>query len=197
MTEIVGCICTYNSAETIEKTYNSIRLLVDRVVFIDGLMPEVWSKRNPGETLPGPPYNSQDRTLEICSKLGKCIVASQSPWKDETEARNKFWSEVGDGNWAFIIDSDEILSINDDNGIKGWRASILKEEAPAIQVTMKQTGSKITRPMVRLYKVQNGIHYYEGNHAHVTDQNNRDITSMAPWYAHMIILNTMTNWERI
>jgi glycosyltransferase involved in cell wall biosynthesis len=93
--KLTACILTYNHEDWIRTCLESLRSAVDRIIVIDG--------------------GSKDRTLDIIAEYPKAEVHFHK-WRGNIGMqRNNYLRYLEDGEWAIVMDSDEVLS---DNGFK-------------------------------------------------------------------------------
>lgn len=97
---IIAVINTYNDKDHIEKTLQSVKGKVDKIVVVDGAYADF-----PHDV----PY-STDGTLDIAKKYADVLIEcpNQKAWHDEMVKRSAYL--IGnEGDWYLMIDADELF----------------------------------------------------------------------------------------
>jgi hypothetical protein len=112
---IVACYAVANEARLIAESLRSVKAYVDRYVVVDS----IW------DTIPLNATHSTDVTRRICEEVCYPVpltyIESDRKLRQE-EARNRYLEEVRSGDWAFVIDGDEVLYADHTEAIQtfGW-----------------------------------------------------------------------------
>ena len=123
---IVGCLIVFECEDTIGKTLRSIERFVDRIIAIDGAYVGKCDYTA-----------SKDRTqLKVIGfPKPKILIRPHEShqWRDEMHVRNKYLDPgyVDEGDWLFIIDSDEWIS----SGVDETLDFLLDSKQPYHDVT--------------------------------------------------------------
>jgi len=100
--EIVACICAFEAEQTLQRTLDSLKELVDRIIIVDGS----WKGFADYAA-------SKDRTVEIASSYPKTtVIPAEKPYETEMEKRTQYLNPklVKEDDWLLIIDDDEFLT---------------------------------------------------------------------------------------
>ena len=108
MTKIWGCVIVYNNADYLRATLESIKILCDGIIIIDGKY----------EAYPGKYHYSTDGSYDIIldfietwkNDVDITFIPAKL-WKTQVEKRNAYLEhdEIDVGDWLFVIDGDEAL----------------------------------------------------------------------------------------
>jgi len=99
---IVACMVVHNEAETIAHAIRSVKAYVDRFVVVDAVF----------DTNPVEAVRSTDDTHAVAHRMteGKPLTYWQGTSKiEENVARNLYLDELAPGDWALVVDGDEVL----------------------------------------------------------------------------------------
>lgn len=120
MTNIIALMNIYNEAETIQRSIDSIKGLVDKIIVCDGRYPD----------FPGPSPVSDDGTLDIIKKYKDIdikVIVCNTPTPQYLK-RSLLLDYLEDGDWAFIMDGDEELVYDEGCNTEFVREEILRHE---------------------------------------------------------------------
>lgn len=144
--KIIAVIMVYNCGEVLPDTLKSIDGLVDEIRCFDGRYSYIKSKS----------LYSTDDTREIVEKfalLSKSKTTyNQLPFSMfESEARTFSIRGIKEGDWVFVIDSDE--------RVVKWDETIRKSKEPSRSIFMDDK----LYPVCRLYRKISDMKYYGGD----------------------------------
>lgn len=160
----IGCMIIYNEAPYIGKALNSLSMLVDEVVIVDG----------PYIDYPHSSVNSDDGTLELLDRFGSerriklTVVTKNMAWQSQVEKRNEYlkYCAVGDllficdGDWQpVLLDSGEIFK---DMSIFGFKGSVVKPDGKGGAVIFRWGNPLIFRKVKGLHYKYNHYSLYDG-----------------------------------
>jgi glycosyltransferase involved in cell wall biosynthesis len=147
---IAACILAYNHEAWIRTCLESVKDAVDRIIVIDG--------------------GSKDRTLEIVAEYPKTEVHYHRWMGNIGMQRNNYLCYLVPGEWALVMDADEVLS---DNGFI-LKERLVNAKADVFDVKMVHfmwNFSRVdaTKPIHyvprRLFKYNTGMVYPNTRHA--------------------------------
>ena len=158
--KIHAVICVFNAVETIEKTLDSLLGKVDVIIIVDNK----WIGFEDGTKF----INSYDGTIDKIMEWGlkhrdevflRYFLVHKR--MHQYEARNFALKFVPEGDWVFVIDSDEY--------VVEWDEKIREKLASTNHRGFRifERGN-IPVPTFRLYRKINGIHYTK-NHRYMND----------------------------
>lgn len=166
---IHGYMLVYNAVETVEKALNSLLGKVDDIYILDNRWIGVEGKDN----------ISDDGTIEKI--VSWALKHPQTPVHyflysysqlHQIEARNKLLSKIPDGDWVFILDSDEEIT----KWIPNLKDILEKATVKGFRICGK---GMFPIPTFRLFKKANGIHYTK-NHRFMDDNDGAVFTQEFP-----------------
>jgi glycosyltransferase involved in cell wall biosynthesis len=100
--QLVACYAAWNEEQLIAESMRSVKEYVDRFVVVDAVF----------ETNEVDAVGSTDRQREVVEAVAapKPLTYLSFDHKvPEHEARNRYLEELADGDWALVIDGDEVL----------------------------------------------------------------------------------------
>lgn len=103
--QIVACYVTANEADNLAESIRSLKAYVDRFVIIDAIF----------IANPHPNTHSSDNSRQVAERL--CAAPPEKPLTyiesaaklTQAYARNAYLEQVQPPDWAFVVDSDEVL----------------------------------------------------------------------------------------
>ncbi len=105
--KVTAVIQTFNAAKGLEETLKSLRDRVDRVLVIDGYFTMNDNPHyHPPRTKTG---GSTDDSEAVAKKYGAIWIPADREYKTQKDKLNRIPELVNDGDWIFLIDTDEVL----------------------------------------------------------------------------------------
>jgi len=118
VTAIVQC---YNSASTMKDTLESLKGNVDRIICLDGFFRmERTPHAHPAKTKSG---TSTDNSEFLARQYKADWISGDREYETQVDKLNRIPELVPEGEWAFIIDTDEVLVSYVKDGLRsvaGW-----------------------------------------------------------------------------
>jgi hypothetical protein len=203
---IVFCINCYQDAELIGDCIDSIKSSIEnqpyKIVVIDGVYKsfaeqskiEAAKQYSVGNHNLGDSFMrftepmSIDGTIEIVKSKGvDIIIQSTKPWKDEIEKRSQYLKFGEDGDYLFVIDSDENII-----GKIPQIELIKQSDNWTIQL---QRDDKIPKyPVFRLHKYYQGMRYIGfHNGLHIPTSNGMKLLKKADYENQWILPDIYLN----
>ncbi len=157
-------ICSYQDADTIQKTLESVRQY--QVHLFDGRFND----------FPGESWSSTDGTLEIAAKFPNVKIHQAVPNETQCEKRTRMFSVIKDGEYGLKLDGDERL------------LNPISEKLKADVIWAWTISPLYDYPYVtaRIFKKHDGMHY-AGKHHYLFDRKHKLIASdqnMGLYYTH-------------
>lgn len=181
------CINLYNDRTFLAATLESIREVVDSIIVADGAY-ELYYKRYKEFTPDAQPY-STDGSLAILKHFKDAppihiihpSTGQKTCWKNQTEKRTALIQAVPDGDWFLILDADEMMMGDVQEGME----KIYDSGCIVAQTPLYNPGTHLERLRKawhpRVFKKTPGMHY-KGTHWHLRDNANRIIEEKYPVY---------------
>ena len=160
---IVQC---YNSASTMKDTLESLKGNVDRILCIDGFFRmDKTPHAHPAKSKTG---TSTDNSRFLAKQYGAEWISGDREYQTQMDKLNRIPELVPDGEWAFIIDTDEVLVSLIQNGLRacaGWLgqwADMVPMRIDEPYYTHPFTGNLgRNRYYARLFRVKKGMRWPE------------------------------------
>jgi hypothetical protein len=145
---IVALVKAYNSEKTIDVCLMSLHGSVDKIIVADGYYPDANATKYP----PGRSKKSTDRTSEIAARFNTLwIPAPAEGYSSEAAKMNRMLDELQDGDWAFWVDTDEVLHGDAHDAVRDLGHS---SEILPVKILHPQQGELI---YARLFKYHKGM----------------------------------------
>lgn len=144
--DIVALYSVYNDNNLFEESLKSVQGFADEIIVLDG----AWSQ-TPGAK---ESTTSTDGTLETAEEYADKVITREMPWAGESTARQRLLQEVSEGDWAFRIDADEIVSDFDREPLEREVDVVL----PLFR-TRDRDGNVTEHFKHAFFKQQPGLHY--------------------------------------
>ena len=153
---IVACYAVANEAQLIAESLRSVKAYVDRFVIVDSVF----------TTNPIDATHSTDLTRitceVVCDPVPLTYIESDRKLRQE-EARNRYLQELDDGDWAIVVDGDEVLYADHAEAVQtfGWllhgEHDIIALDIPVLTAAVMFEGMAAEMP-APTYKLAPVIH---------------------------------------
>lgn len=143
MTKLIACVNVFEEAAFLEGCLRALKEQVDKIVVVDGAYRDYPH---------GKPY-STDGTVEIARQYADVVIETKRAWYSEIVKRNRYIKELEIGDYAIVIDGDEIL--------EGDVKPQLIE--PDYQISLARIDCVPSYPIYRIFKMREGLRYWKSH----------------------------------
>ncbi len=190
-----AAVCLYNDRTFLAATLESIKNVVDSVLVVDGAYEAYLQSYR--EFVPGASAWSSDGSLRILEAFsGKPEMRvfktadEKTCWATQVEKRNFLIDQVPDGDCFVILDADEMLMGDVQEGMERFYDSgCVAAQMPLYTPGLHQDRI-VPRWHPRVFQKRVGMHY-KGTHWHLRDKFDRIIEEKYPlfWTDQMAIVH--------